>query len=349
MKRVQLVFASLLSLLILACTAHQAMAACTATGFTRDGINLTAALINPVKTVSGDVDATGCNIGVYYGPGVTGLLNAASIHNANYYGVVNNGATVSIQNSTIYDIGESPFNGSQHGVAIYFAYNTKAVGNIFGNVIWNYQKAGIVINGPHAKSNVQNNTVIGQGPINFIAQNGIEFGFGSQGSIIGNLVVGNSYTGANLASSGGILLFGGDGYGGPVETGITIQTNVVVGNDVGVWLSNLDVNYNPVLTPTKDLVLGNTVRNNAINNTTGDGATAGYQAGIADQGDLDVIQGNSICGTGYTPLLNPPPYLFMIDTTATNNPVLKSNTTCNASSPVTSTVIHNKMRGNPHI
>lgn len=38
---------------------------CTVTGFVRDGINLTAAQINPA-TVSGDVDATGCNIGVYY-------------------------------------------------------------------------------------------------------------------------------------------------------------------------------------------------------------------------------------------------------------------------------------------
>jgi len=36
------------------------------------------------------------------------------------------------------------------------------------------------------------------------------FGLGSQGIVQNNLVVGNSYTGANEASSGGIILVGGD-------------------------------------------------------------------------------------------------------------------------------------------
>ena len=60
-----------------------AAAACTATGFIRDSINLTAALINPGGTVSGDVDATGCNIGIYYGPGAHGRVDGASIHGSN--------------------------------------------------------------------------------------------------------------------------------------------------------------------------------------------------------------------------------------------------------------------------
>jgi hypothetical protein len=41
---------------------------CTPTGFFRDGINMTAALINPTS-VTGTVNATGCNIGVYFGAG----------------------------------------------------------------------------------------------------------------------------------------------------------------------------------------------------------------------------------------------------------------------------------------
>lgn len=45
-----------------------ANAACTATGYMRDSIDLTAALIDP-GTVDGQVvDATGCDIGVYYSP-----------------------------------------------------------------------------------------------------------------------------------------------------------------------------------------------------------------------------------------------------------------------------------------
>ena len=233
MKLSKLAFNGLPVLLSFAWTVPQALA-CTPTGFMKDMMNLTAALINPGGTVSGDVDATGCNIGVYYGPLHKGVVNGASIHSANYYGVVNNGPSVTVQNSTVYDIGETPLNGDQHGVAIYFAFGSVAQGNILANVIWNYQKAGIVVDGPEARSNVENNTVVGQGPVNFIAQNGIEFGLGSQGTVVNNLVVGNSYTGMNNASSGGILVFGGAYFGGATENGITVQQNILVGNDVGL-------------------------------------------------------------------------------------------------------------------
>ncbi|MFI4986014.1 MAG: hypothetical protein ACHQF3_01095, partial [Alphaproteobacteria bacterium] len=58
-------------------------AACTLTGFVRDYINLSAALINPKGTVTGDVDATGCNIGVFFSAGASGRVNGASVHGAN--------------------------------------------------------------------------------------------------------------------------------------------------------------------------------------------------------------------------------------------------------------------------
>ncbi len=72
-----------------------------------------------------------------------------------------------------------------------------------------------------------------------------------------------------------------------------------------------------------------------MNNTTGDGPGAGYQAGISDQGDKDSILSNSVCGIGYTPVASPPPYLFAIDTTFTNNPIVKSNKVCSTSTVVT--------------
>jgi hypothetical protein len=328
MKPIRLAIGCLSGLIALASTVPQALA-CTPTGFVRDGINLTAALINPKGTVTGDVNGTGCNIVVYYGPGAIGMVNGAHIHSANYFGVVNNGAIVTIQGSSIYDIGDTPLDGDQHGVAIYFAYESKAQGTISTNVIWNYQKGGIVVNGPLAYSNVQYNTVIGQGPVNYIAQNGIQFGFGAQGTIADNTVTGNSYTGAGQTASGGIVLIGGACYGGATQTGITVQQNLGVGNDVGVWFSNLDINCDPVLIPTRDQAIGNTLSNNAVNNTTGDGA-AGYQAGISDQGDGDTIKGNSICGIGYTPV-TPPPYLYAIDVTDTNHAVVESNTSCGPS------------------
>ena len=93
-------------------------ASCTATGLVRDGINLTAAIVNPAAPVTGTVDAGGCNIGVYFGPGTAGSVGVADIFGANYYGVVVNAAAVDVTGATIHDIGETPFNGSQHGVGV---------------------------------------------------------------------------------------------------------------------------------------------------------------------------------------------------------------------------------------
>ena len=313
------------ALALLACVAPRdaiAAAVCTPTGFVRDGINLTAALINP-GDVTGDVDATGCNIGIYYFQ--NGRVRNANVHGANYFGIVNNGANVEVANSTISDIGEKPFNGTQHGVAIYFVFGSAAKGNIHDNYVWNYQKGGIVVNGPNASADIRQNTVIGLGPVNFIAQNGIQAGYGANTQIQQNTVSGNSYTGAGKTSSGGIILVGGDCYGGPATTNTRVQNNTGLGNDVGIWFSNLDASCNPVSSQTKNTAQNNALVNNAVNNTTGNG-TGPYQAGIADQGSQDVIQGNYICGSGY-PGTNTGG-LFAIDVTATNNPTVKDNTIC---------------------
>jgi hypothetical protein len=75
-----------------------AQAACTETGFFVDGTNMTAAQINP-GNVTGTVDATGCNIGVYYDDGTAGgTAGGGTVNNAtigapageapNYFGIV---------------------------------------------------------------------------------------------------------------------------------------------------------------------------------------------------------------------------------------------------------------------
>ena len=190
-----------------------AQATCTPTGLMRDGIDLTAAEMNPSGTVAGPVDASGCNIGVYYGPGNTGTVSGANISGANYYGVVADGATVSISNSSIHDIGESPFNGAQHGVGVLYTTvhqdgsttSTPAKGTLSGSTISNYQKNGVVVSGSGASVTVQNNTVTGQGQIPYIAQNGIEIASGASALVKGNTVSGNWYTGPTYTACG--LLF----------------------------------------------------------------------------------------------------------------------------------------------
>jgi hypothetical protein len=298
---------------------------CTPTGFYRDGINLTAAYIDP-GTVTGTLDGSGCNIAVYYGPGTTGTVNGAnisgayvaSISGANYYGVVVAGAAVNVTNSSISNIGENPLNGDQHGVAVFYTtlngtpgpnwsndavpIGTAATGTLSVDTITNYQKNGVVVSGTGASVVVKGNTVTGQGPVPYIAQNGIEFGRGASGSASDNTVTGNQYTGANGASSGGFLVFGGPGYDVPYTTGITITNNTATNNDVGIFLSNASANGNAPSAHTNNTVKFNTITNDAVTNTTGDTATCGYQAGVSDLGTKDGIVNNSISGIGYTPI-----------------------------------------------
>lgn len=175
--------------------ARQAAAAttCTPTGYTRDGINMTAAVMNPTGTVTGQINATGCNIGVYFGPGHAGTVQDAEVFGANYFGIVNNGGAADVRHSSVHDIGENPFNGSQHGLGIY--YTNGASGIIADNSVWRYQKNGITVTGTGTSAEITGNVVRGLGRINFNAQNGIELAFGATGTISQNIVSDNYYTG----------------------------------------------------------------------------------------------------------------------------------------------------------
>src|SRR6266576_412693 len=199
---------------------------CMPTGFMRDGMNLTAAMIADGDVSGQTVDATGCNIGIYYGPGTSGTVAGSAVSGSNYFGIVATGedgdvdqclghvgtTSVDVTNSNIHNIGEKPFNGTQHGVGVYyraFCDGASATGAISGNAVSLYQKGGIVANGPNAAVSISGNTVKGRGPIPDIAQNGIQIGFGGDGMIMRNQVTRHSYIGPGGVSSAGILIFGG--------------------------------------------------------------------------------------------------------------------------------------------
>lgn len=314
-------------------TTH-AITTCSPTNFYRDSLNMTAAVVNPTSKVTGTIDATGCNIGVYFGPGHNGSVNGATITNANYYGVVVQQAKVNVENSNIHNIGENPLNGDQHGVGIYYATvagiqngdctTGSTEGTIENNSVSTYQKAGIVADCTGTSVKIDDNVVQGQGPVNYIAQNGIEIGVGASAVVNNNYVTDNSYTGPNGASSGGILAYGGEAYGGAYTTNTQITNNVVFGNDVGIWLSNISgcstTSCTAATTKTDIDVEGNTIANAGLNNTTGNSSTQGYQAGISDQGDRDTISGNTITGAGYDPA-NSTSTIFTtwIDVSSTNH------------------------------
>jgi hypothetical protein len=294
-------------------------ATCTPTGFFRDGHNMTAAMINPGDVSGATVDATGCNIGIFFGPGSSGSVDSSRVMNANYFGIVvagdivdasgnetSVGATsVDVTNNAVSNIGESPLNGDQHGVAIYYracAPNSSATGTVAGNTLIDYQKGGIVVSCSGAATSISGNTVTGQGPVNYIAQNGIQVGYGATGQVMRNAVTGNAYSGTNDASSAGILIVGGPCFGEPLTTGIQNVKNTVDGNDVGIWLANLNTDcVSPPTTSTNNKVINNEISDLAVTNVSGNGYPYGYQAGISDTGVNDKLINNSISGTGYTP------------------------------------------------
>jgi hypothetical protein len=301
---------------------------CTTTGFQRDGFDLTAALVNPAGTVQGTLDASGCDIGVFYDGG-SGAVQGADISGARYFGVVVQGdandVAVDVIGSSIHDIGDVPLDGSQHGIAIYYrAFGTgHASGRIAGNTMWNYQKGGIVTNGPGTRVDVRGNVVTGQGPVTWIAQNGIQIGYGASASVLGNTVTGHSYTGTSTVS-GGIIVVGGAYYDSALTVGTRIEGNTVRDNDVGVFLSNLDADGGAPLDATNVKVVNNTISNSGLFN---DYLGFGYQAGVSDVGNNDKIIANEISGLGYDPAANPSAYTVFIDAdpSFTNRPKVHAN------------------------
>ena len=210
-------------------TVSASAAVCTPTGLVRDGIDLTAAVVNPVGPVTGAQDATGCNIGVYYGPGTTGgSVNGATIFGANYYGVVVNAAAADVTNTTIHDIGETPLNGSQHGVGVLYttinqagtSTGASATGTLSGTSITKYQKNGVVVSGVGAAVTITNNTVTGEGGVTYIAQNGIQVSFDATAKLVGNTVTLNNYTPPKVTACG-LLLYKAGGVSGATKTGLS--------------------------------------------------------------------------------------------------------------------------------
>jgi len=314
---------------LLAPTSPARAATCTPTGFVRDGIDLTAALINPVSVPS-PLNATGCNIGVYYDTGVA-TLSQVDIYGANYFGVVVNGdanpVVVHITRNLIHNIGEVPFNGTQHGIGIYLRafFGANITGEVVSNTVTGYQKGGIVANGKGVKiSNLDSNHVVGIGHVDFIAQNGIQIGYGAKpGQVRSNVVSGNSYIGTpgDGSASGGILVVGGPGYGlcpdgldCPYTTGVVIANNQLFNNDVGVYSSNIQADGSAPPTATTMLIGANLIADDQCYNQA-------YQAGISDQGNTDYILLNYIAqGGGYGPSCGP-----NIDTTGSVNPQVFGN------------------------
>ncbi len=260
-------------------------------GFTLDGAGHTITAVDPVGGhFVGAVVANAGAIANVKNLGVTasGLANFCDAGANRLRGIMFEGASGSITKNRVVGINQGA-SGCQEGNAIE-ARNFSGSGvyevTISDNTVGGYQKTGIVTNGG-VSARVTGNTVIGAGPINYIAQNGIQVGWGAKASVMRNSVSGNAYTGGYWAS-GGILVVGGACYAGDLTTGVQIVGNTVSGNDVGVYLSNLDASCSAPSVQTNVKVVNNVI--------IGPGGSPDYQAGVSDVGNNDKIVNNVISG-----------------------------------------------------
>jgi parallel beta-helix repeat protein len=215
-------------------------------------------------------------------------------------GILFDGASGEISRNTIVSVrktnSEGKLSSCQEGNAVEVmnlgSLPGRAQVTIEGNQIRNYQKTGILLNG-EVNGTVMNNTVIGAGPQSFIGQNGIQIGAGASARVTRNTVTDNSYTGGRTAS-GGIIVASGPMHASDYSFGVEIEANTLAGNDVGVWLMQMNERREAPVVPTRVRVVNNTISNDAVTNST-------YQAAITVHGNGDFIANNRILGRGYDP------------------------------------------------
>ena len=144
------------------------------------------------------------------------------------YGVfVTDGNGVSVKDNHITLIQDTPFSGCQNGIGLRVgsqALGFTADADVTDNLIDNYQKGGIVVDGPGTNALVQQNRTDGIGPTPVIAQNGIQISRNATADVLTNIVEDNSYSLAPASGATGILLFDLDG-------GVNVKQNNAQRND----------------------------------------------------------------------------------------------------------------------
>jgi hypothetical protein len=293
-------------------------------GFTLDGAGHTITAVDPAGghflgavVTNGGATANVKNLTVK----ASGLADVCDGGANRLRGILFEGASGLITNNTVRDINQGA-SGCQEGNGIevrnFGASPTRVSVTISGNTVTNYQKTGIVANGD-VDANITDNVVRGAGAINYIAQNGIQIGFGANAQVMRNVVSDNSYTGSS-AVDGGILVVGGPFYGGAFCVNSQITKNTLVNNDVGVFVSQYEADLSAPATQTNIKVVNNTISNAGITN----GIV--YQAGVSDVGNNDKIITNRISGAGYD-AANPCGCLFAVDADVsfTNRPKVHAN------------------------
>jgi parallel beta-helix repeat protein len=228
------------------------------------------------------------------GSGTTASAGTGPDTDTRYYGIFVVDSTGDISNNVIKGITHGVANGTQSGVGIRAAARPGGTTDIdvTGNTISGYQKNGMAIGnfygGVSVNADIDGNTVTGAGPVNYIAQNGIQLSSGATGTITNNNVSGNDYTPFSAAAVG-LLVVGANN--------VTVDGNQVHDNMEGMYVQQAN---NAVVT---DNTFTNNYDASIFTYLSSNGTYTGNQvfgeAGSFGMYFYDASTGNSVTGNAF--------------------------------------------------
>jgi parallel beta-helix repeat protein len=214
----------------------------------------------------------------------------------NYVGIYYRNASGAVKNVAVRNIALGPsLEGCQAGLGIFVQSGDSGTStvSVTGSSVHGYQKNGITGNEVGTTLTATGNAVTGWGPTPFLAQNGIQIGWGAGGEIKDNRVVDNVWSPCAAAddpdcaagASSGVIVFGGDN--------VTVSGNTIATSQIGVYLegNNGSVLSNQIQnTIAFDgvAVIGN------LNQILGNSIFDSDEAGIYLFGDTNTVQKNTI-------------------------------------------------------
>ncbi len=219
------------------------------------------------------------------------------------YGIwVSYGATVNIHDNIVKDIRDEPFSGMQTGIGI--IVSREGIATITNNNVYGYQKAGIIVAATSVRTTISGNTITGAGPIQNVAQNGIQVSHGSTATIMSNTIAGNAYDVPGYFATGILALGAGPGV---VIDGNTVNhnnANIVAWDSNGIQIkdnqvadsSPVDLNKMPGISVMADVTItGVVISGNTVQNNLSSGVSLGNGIDVYNI-DGASVSGNTING-----------------------------------------------------
>ena len=227
--------------------------------------------------------------------GTTASAGSSPDTDTRYYGVFAVDSTGTVSNNIIKAITHGPSNGTQSGVGIRVTARAGAGSSnisIATNNISDVQKNAMVVTnaygGASVNANITGNTVAGNGPVSYIAQNGIQVSSGATAIVSGNNVSGYDYVPSSWAAVG-ILL---------IDAGATSVTgNNVHDNMEGLYIQTTNgvIVSNNAFANTRDTAIFVYLSNNG----TYTGNTVMGQPASTGMWVYDVSTNNSVTGNAF--------------------------------------------------